>query len=111
MNVDVGEIEIFHLQQHCSNMPLFSLFLHPSPLSPLPSPVFSELRSGDQAAGDSLCLSEPNQNRGGTLRSSSSAADRESLSGAGMPQLEGQQVEGGMFTLLAISQAPSQGPY
>lgn len=78
------------------------LFLHPTPV-PSPSSVLSELWPGDQAAGDSLCLSEPNQNRRGTLQSSASAADAEALSCAGMPQLEGQQVEGGMFTRLAVS--------
>lgn len=83
---------------------------HPFPFSPLPSPVFSELWSGDQAAGDSLCLSEPNQNRGGALQSSASAADTEGLSGAGMPQLEGQQVEGGMFAFLTISSGSQNSP-
>lgn len=84
------------------------LFLHPTPIPtsiPSPSSVLSELWPGDQAAGDSLCLSEPNQNRRGTLQSSASAADAEGLSCAGMPQLEGQQVEGGMFALLAVPPA------
>ncbi|TMS05222.1 A disintegrin and metalloproteinase with thrombospondin motifs 9 [Larimichthys crocea] len=60
---------------------------------PLVNRLFSELRSGDQAAGDSLCLSEPNQNRGGALQSYASPANTEGLSGARMPHLEGQQVE------------------
>lgn len=86
----------FELQQHFPNTPFFSLVL-------FPSAVFSDLWSRDQEAGDSLCSSEPNQNRGGALQSSASAADTEGLPGAGMPQLESQQVEGGMFVLFAIS--------
>lgn len=79
--------------------------------------MLSELWPGDQAAGDSLCLSEPDQNRGGALQSSASAADTEGLSGARMPQLESQQVEGGMFANVAVSfgvrklARASQGPY
>lgn len=100
----------YDFQQDFANMPFFSLILHPSPISPLPSPVFSELWSGDQAARDSLFLSEPNQNRGGALQSSASAADTESLSGEGMPQLEGQQVEGGMFALLSFPTGSQNSP-
>lgn len=84
----------------CSLFPLFSTH-HPSPSSPFP--VFSDLWSGDQEAGDSLCSSEPNQNRGGALQSSATAANTEGLSGAGMPHVESQQVEWGMFALLAVS--------
>lgn len=87
---------------------LLSSTQQPTPSSPLPSPVFSDLWSGNQEAGDSLCSSEPNQNRGGALQSSASAANTEGLSGAGMPQLESQQVEGGMFALLAAPPPPAE---
>lgn len=88
---------------NCTCITCFSFLVtqHPSIL-PLASPVFSDLWSGDQAAGDNLCLSEPNQNRGGTLQSSATAAHTEGLSIPRMPQLESQQVEWGMFPFCTI---------
>lgn len=63
----------------------------------LPFPVLGELWAGHQAAGNSLCLSEPNQTRRGSLQPSAAAAHTKSLPGSNLPYLENQQVAGGMF--------------
>lgn len=65
-----------------------------------PPPVLGELRSWDQAAGDRLCLPEPNRNRRGALQPSPQAEEREGLSRPRMSRLEGQPVEGGAYHLL-----------
>lgn len=64
-----------------------------------PPPVFGDVRSWDQAAGGRLRLPEPDQNRRGALQPSSQAENGKGLSCARMPQLEGQQVEGGTYRL------------
>lgn len=64
-----------------------------------PPSVLGDLRPWDQAAGGRLRLPEPNRNRRGALQPSSQAEDGKGLSSARMPQLEGQQVEGGTYRL------------
>lgn len=78
------------------NKTYFSLHPRPSPLLS-PPPVLGELRSWDQAAGDRLCLPEPNRNRRGALQPSPQAQEREGLPRPRMSRLEGQPVEGGAY--------------